>query len=184
MKTRILMLPVCVGLLLMARSAGANDKHKGPKGSPARGGATELKVNARSAPSGGVSSDPKAAGGGKEPWVGVKVVFSDDERRIVHAYAQERHEHEKAGRKGKGLPPGLAKKVAHGGSLPPGWQKKCVRGEVLSEEVHRHCHPLPREVVLKLPPPPPGTILVAIDGKVVRLAKATREILDVFDVKF
>jgi hypothetical protein len=37
--------------------------------------------------------------------------------------------------------------------------------------------------VVKLPPPPAGTITVAISGKVVRLAKATREILDVFDLR-
>ena len=35
----------------------------------------------------------------------------------------------------------------------------------------------------QLPPAPAGTIMVAIDGKIVRLAKATREILDVFDVR-
>jgi len=38
-------------------------------------------------------------------------------------------------------------------------------------------------LIVKLPPPPTGTIMVAIDGKIVRLAKATREILDVFDIR-
>ena len=50
-------------------------------------------------------------------------------------------------------------------------------------EVYRECHPLPREVIANLPPPPAGTILVAVRGKVVRLIQATREILDVFNVK-
>jgi hypothetical protein len=66
--------------------------------------------------------------------------------------------------------------------MVPGWQKKCVRGEVISAEVYKHCEPLPHEVVVKLPPPPPGTIVVTVEGKVFRLARATLEILDVFDV--
>ncbi len=82
------------------------------------------------------------------------------------------------------MPPGLAKKVARGGELPPGWQKKCVKGEILPVEVTKQCHPLPPEVVVKLPPPPAGTILITVDGKVVRLLEATREILDVFEVRF
>jgi hypothetical protein len=49
-------------------------------------------------------------------------------------------------------------------------------------KIFEQCSPLPTEIVVKLPTPPPGTILVAIDGKVVRLTRATLEILDVFDV--
>jgi len=49
-------------------------------------------------------------------------------------------------------------------------------------DVYAHCQPLPQEVVVKLPPGPPNTIVVTIDNRVVRLAQATLEILDVFDV--
>ena len=115
----------------------------------------------------------------KEPWVSVNVRIGDPEREVIRTYVQSQHVTTK---KGKGLPPGLAKKVARGGSLPPGWQKKCVRGEIMPPDVYRQCHPLPQEVVVKLPPPPPGTILVTVHGKIVRLVKASREILDVFDV--
>ena len=66
--------------------------------------------------------------------------------------------------------------------MPPGWEKKCVPGATMPKEVYEECHRLPKDVVVKLPPPPPGTILVTIDGKVVRLVKATLEILDVFNV--
>ena len=52
----------------------------------------------------------------------------------------------------------------------------------MSPEVYQHCEPLPAEVVVKLPPPPPDTVVVTLHGKVVRLARATLEILDVFDV--
>ena len=123
---------------------------------------------------------PKPAVVAKAPSVKVNVTIGPPERDVIRAYVRSCVETPKKGK--KGLPPGLAKKEAAGGNLPPGWQKKCVRGEILPVEVHRHCHPLPQEIVVKLPPPPAGTILVAIDGKVVRLAKASREILDVFEV--
>ncbi len=51
-------------------------------------------------------------------------------------------------------------------------------------EVYERSHPLPPEIVVKLPPPPPGTILIAVEGKVARLVQATHEILDVFDIRF
>ena len=156
--------------LFIGFPAIAKDKQK-KHSRPANGGG-ELKVNART-PS-----------NGKEPWVGVNVTLSGDERKIIQTYAHECQTPPARGKKAKGLPPGLAKKVARGGDLPPGWQKRCVKGEIMPEPVFRQCHPLPQEVVVKLPPPPPDTIVVAISGKVVRLAKATRESLDVFDVKF
>jgi hypothetical protein len=123
----------------------------------------------------------EAAAPAKQPRVQASVVFSTGERDIIHSYVRSCTVAEN-GRKAKGLPPGLAKKVARGGQLPPGWQKKCVPGQILSAEVYKLCHPLPPELVIKLPAPPPGVIMVTIDAKVLRLAKATLEILDVFDV--
>lgn len=156
--------------LFLGFPASAKDKEK--KGSRPSNDGGELKVNARSPQN------------GKEPWAGVSVTFSSDERKVIQDYAHECQTPVAKGRKAKGLPPGLAKKVARGKELPPGWQKKCVKGEIMPEPVFQQCHPLPQEVVVKLPPPPPDTVVVAVSGKVVRLAKATREILDVFDVKF
>ena len=118
----------------------------------------------------------------KEPWIGVRVVISPSEREVIRNYVTERTTPAKPGKKAKGLPPGLAKKLERGGQLPPGWEKKCVVGQIMPPEVYRECEPLPRAVISRLPPPPPGTILVAIDGKVARLIKATHEILDIFDV--
>lgn len=169
---------LCISMLVVAWPAAGKDKS--PKGragkQPASGGA--VVVHARTQP----VVETKAAPGGKEPWLDVKVAFSDDERRVVLTYVDQCSSGHVQGRKGKPLPPGLAKKVARGGELPPGWQKKCIRGEVMPVAVYERCHPLPPEVVVKLAPPPPGTITVTIGGKVVRLVKATREILDVFDV--
>lgn len=104
----------------------------------------------------------------------VNVTFGSSEKQIITAYASNR--------KGKGLPPGLAKKVANGGELPPGWQKKCVRGEVLPEVVFKHSHPLPHDLVVKLPTPPHGTVFVAVEGKVLHIDKSNRHIHGVVEI--
>jgi hypothetical protein len=117
----------------------------------------------------------------KQPHARATVAFSISERDIIHSYVRSCTVAEN-GRKPKGLPPGLAKKVARGGALPPGWQKKCVPGQILSADVYKLCQPLPPELVVKLPAPPIGAIHVTIDGKILRLAKASLEILDVFDI--
>jgi hypothetical protein len=116
--------------------------------------------------------------------VKVKVVFSPEEREIIHTYVRSHAAPtpDKHGKNPKGVPPGLAKKVERGGDLPPGWQRKCVPGAVIHPDVYKRCEPLPQEVVVKLPPPPPDTIVVTIEGRVLRLARATLEILDVFEV--
>lgn len=84
--------------------------------------------------------------------------------------------------KKKKLPPGLRKKMARGGELPPGWQKKVARGEVMDPVVYEHSRPLPPELVRTLPPQPPGTVIVTVEGKAARLLEATLTILDVFDL--
>jgi hypothetical protein len=146
------------------------------KDKPGKAGKTE-------APAPKLEANAKAAveNGSKEPWANVDVRIGAPEKQVIREYVNNCETPHK-GKKSKGLPPGLAKKVAHGGDLPPGWQKKCVRGEILSEELYKQSHSLPQGLIVKLPPPPVGTITVAISGKIVRLAKATREILDVFDV--
>lgn len=121
--------------------------------------------------------------GSIEPWLKVDVAITPHERRVIQTYVDNCSNGGKARKKQKALPPGLAKKVARGGHLPPGWQRKCANGEIMPEVVYKQCYPLPPEVMATLPQSPPGTILVAISGKIVRLLQATREILDVFDVR-
>ena len=84
---------------------------------------------------------------------------------------------------GKTLPPGLTKKAARGDKLPPGWQKKIARGEVLPQTVYAQAQPLPDIIIRKLPPPPAGTMLVLIEGKLVRLLEGNHTILDVVELK-
>jgi len=103
------------------------------------------------------------------------------ERDAIRAYCVQFEKRGRKGKKAKSLPPGLAKKVARGGRLPPGWEKKLVVGEIVPEPVFKECQPLPPEIVIKLPAPPPETILRAIEGRILRLHEKTLEILDVFD---
>lgn len=120
-----------------------------------------------------------------EPWVDVSITVH--ERQVIQGYVAGyaiEEKHPRKGKKPKGLPPGLQKKLDRGGSLPPGWEKKFHKGEILPVEVYQHCHPLPNEVLVKLPPQPPGTVIVTIGGKVGRILAATREILDVFEVEY
>jgi len=167
MKNTYLLSIICTTLCVAALPTLANDKPG--KGNKAGKQATST-----------AEHETKAAS--KEPWVAASVRISDNERRVICGYVKDYPAHAKRGKKSKKLPPGLAKKVARGEPLPPGWQKKCVAGQVMPVEVFERTHPLPPDLVVKLPPPPSGTITVVIGGKVVRLLQATREILDVFDV--
>jgi len=53
----------------------------------------------------------------------------------------------------------------------------------LPVEIQERCEPLPWELTVKLPPSPPGTLLLAANGTVFRLGYPTYEILDVFVVQ-
>jgi hypothetical protein len=112
-----------------------------------------------------------------DEWLNVEI--SDSERDIISSYY---HHHPYTHKKHKRLPPGLQKKAARGQALPPGWQKKLARGEVLDYEIYQHARRIPYELSRRLPPAPEGTVLIKVEGKIIRLYEATRTILDVFDV--
>lgn len=118
-----------------------------------------------------------------DEWLNVEISTSEREtiRNYFLDHPQAGIEHPKSP-KAKKLPPGLQKKAARGCPLPPGWQKKIVKGEVLSMEVYQHSKRFPIELTKRLPPAPDGTVLVKVEGKVIRLYEATRTILDVFDL--
>ncbi len=79
--------------------------------------------------------------------------FGDHDRDAVRRYYGNEF------RKGKGCPPGLAKK--NNGCLPPGQAKKWRYGHALPRDVV--WYPLPQELVIRLPAPP-------VDHKYVRVA--------------
>lgn len=162
-ETRLISL-VCLSICLLATPAWAQGKSgKGHK---------------TSAPAVAPGGEEKPSHG--EPALRVQWGFTESERQVMHSYVQSYVG--KQGKHAKRLPPGLAKKLERGGKLPPGWQKKCVAGEIMPPAVYDQCHALPPDLVVKLPPPPEPTLTVTVGGKIVRILKASREILDVFDV--
>lgn len=98
--------------------------------------------------------------------IGVSVVFTDDEIRIIGAWYSEHDSHSHKGNgkhKNKGLPPGIAKNVQRGKPLPPGIAKQ---------------H-LPDGLIRTLPAPPKGYERVIVDGRVLLVEIATQVIHDV-----
>ena len=77
-------------------------------------------------------------------------------------------------KKAKQLPPGLQKKLAKGQSLPPGWQKKLIVGERLDRGIYQQ-----GDVVVPLDSK--GLLTIRLEGKLVRLVKATREIVEILE---
>lgn len=91
--------------------------------------------------------------------------------------------------KQKKIPPGLEKKVERGGELPPGWQKKIAKGEVLDGDLYEASTKLPSTKDSDFPvldedvKVTPGTELIRLEEKVLRIKKDTKEILEIFGVK-
>ena len=77
--------------------------------------------------------------------------------------------------KEKSLPQGLQMKLDRGGSLPPGWQKKLVKGDILSQPIYSHS-----EIVI--PVDSEGLLTVRVEGKLIQLIEATREIIEIVDL--
>ena len=77
--------------------------------------------------------------------------------------------------KEKSLPQGLQMKLDRGGTLPPGWERKLVKGEPLEESVYHQS-----EIVI--PVDSEGMLTVRVEGKLIRLVEATREIIDIVDL--
>lgn len=120
-------------------------------------------------------------------------LFSTQERDLIASHYREKaadqqtyeqyHDGSKKDKKkDKPLPPGLQKKAERGGQLPPGWQKKLQRGTVIDHDVFVHCEPLPSRLSAQLPVGPAGTITVHVEGRIVRLLEATREIVDILEI--
>jgi len=98
--------------------------------------------------------------------IGVSVVFTDDEIRIIGAWYSDHDSSSHPGNgksKRKGLPPGIEKNLARGKPLPPGIAKQY----------------LPDGLNKELPAPPKGYERVIVDGKVLLVEIATQVIHDV-----
>jgi hypothetical protein len=88
--------------------------------------------------------------------VSVRVGFGERDVQLIRAHYAPRY---------RNLPPGLAKKVARGGSLPPGWQKKW--------------EPFPVALERDLTPLPGGYRRGVIDGHAVIYNAKSQTIIDV-----
>jgi hypothetical protein len=112
-----------------------------------------------------------------------KRIIADYYQRHLHAYQQSPEWHEYKKNKGKkkknkhkGLPPGLAKK----GGLPPGIAKQLARNNQLPPGLDYH--PLPRDLIVQLPPVQPGYRYVIVDDRVMLIRAASNLILDMLQV--
>lgn len=110
------------------------------------------------------------------------IVFDAATRHVIEDYFRHHPDYLRAGDssysgsghkgKGKGLPPGLAKKQ----QLPPGLAKRQTLPPGLQKRA------LPGDLIRQLPPPHPDTERVVIDNKVLLIQKTTHLILDIIDL--
>ena len=104
----------------------------------------------------------------------VSVIFSDRDRAVIDDYYGGYHhgKHKSRGR-GKGLPPGLAKRE----QLPPGLQKQIQRNGALPPGLQRDA--LPGELEELLSPLPYGYVRFRVGGDIVLMEQNTRIMVDV-----
>jgi hypothetical protein len=100
--------------------------------------------------------------------VGVEVVFTEEEVRIIRAYYESHdgdaiHGRGKGHKKARGLPPGIAKNLARGKPLPPGLARSS----------------LPYDLRRQLPPAPSGYERIVVAGKILLIEVATQVVRDV-----
>jgi hypothetical protein len=201
MKTNLTCLIGCAALLLCAPAIAQNKPAKPPeRPGPAKPSSPPAQsVAPRSAQPEGLKRETK-------PGTPVRAPIQPEERKVIQAYIDDWKSAQKGPGRSGALPPGLARKAAHGEGLPPayqtdglppglwqrvenerglprGWRKRLTRGGTVPIEAYRRADPLPDPLVARLPAGPPGSALVAIDGKVLRVDKTTREIHDVFEVR-
>ena len=93
----------------------------------------------------------------------------DHERESVRGWYDE-HEQQ------NDLPPGLAKKDR----LPPGLEKQLVRRGTLPPGLQKRLQPVPQDLEVRLPPPPPDCAHVLIGGHIVLLNQRTNIVVDIF----
>jgi hypothetical protein len=96
--------------------------------------------------------------------------FHDDIRVRIDVY------YDREFRRGR-CPPGLAKK--HNGCMPPGKARKWHRGQPLPRDVAYA--PLPRDLVVQLPPPPLHHEYVRVASDILLIATGTAMVIDAIE---
>jgi len=117
-------------------------------------------------------ADNGSKGGGgnaHRKWDGKeRTYFQSNDRVVVNNYYAGEY------RKGKGCPPGLAKK--NNGCLPPGQAKKWRYGHPLPRDVV--WYEVPRALVIQLPSPPSGYRYVRVASDILMIAVGTSMVVD------
>jgi hypothetical protein len=96
-----------------------------------------------------------------------KYRFRSEDRDYVTAYYS---------RRGKGLPPGLAKRD---GDLPPGLEKQLQRNGTLPPGLQKKLQPCPVEITRRMPPLPPDYQRSVIGASIVVFNRKTNIVVDV-----
>jgi Ni/Co efflux regulator RcnB len=96
--------------------------------------------------------------------------FEDRHRVVVHEYYEEQV---RSGR----CPPGLAKK--HNGCMPPGQARKWQYGRALPRDVVYY--EVPRDVVVRIGPPPSGYRYVRVATDILMIAIGTGMVVDAIE---
>lgn len=74
--------------------------------------------------------------------------------------------------KGDQVPPGLLMKTERGHTPPPGWQKKSAMGKIPDKNIHEQGR-------VVIPVDHHGLVTVRLEGRLVKLYEATREVVSV-----
>lgn len=106
--------------------------------------------------------------GGPAAEVKVGAYFSDKDRSSARTYYSQHY----GG--GKACPPGLAKK--NNGCLPPGQAKKYAVGQPLPADIVYY--PVPRGVLVQLPPAPAGHKYVRVASDILLIAVGSSMVVD------
>lgn len=99
--------------------------------------------------------------------------FLPEERRVIEDYYRQTPKG-----KGKGLPPGLAKR---GGNLPPGLQKHLEKNGQLPPGLQKRLEPLPVDLDRRLPRLPEYWERVVLERDVILIDRRTNRILDIIE---
>lgn len=99
--------------------------------------------------------------------------FLPEERRLIEDYYRKA-----PSSKGKGLPPGLAKR---GGNLPPGLQKHLEKNGQLPPGLQKRLEPLPVDLDRRLPRLPQYWERVVLERDVILIDRRTNRILDIIE---
>jgi Ni/Co efflux regulator RcnB len=108
------------------------------------------------------------------PQARVEIGFHDRQREMAREYYREHRRYRDRDDDDRRCPPGLAKKG--NGCMPPGQARKWRRGEPLPRDVVYQ--PVPRDLEVRIGPPPRGYRYVDVAGDILMIAVGTAVVVD------